>query len=227
MIIRREALNAALAATTADDTRYFLNAVQVNPDKHAIIATNGHILLVATDKAPQLNADFPIVPGAAFHGSPVAPVLIPADSCRAIVAAMPKRSSIPILGSAQLSTNGSPSTFTLASTDLAAPRIATIDTTDAGNFPAYERVMPKLDRPSVNVIMAVDVLEQLIKAAKAAQGSDKRTAKITFNVPTGKADLDMPKGSDDTQGRMVSSALGVTITGPDVTVTGAAMPCRL
>jgi hypothetical protein len=228
MIIRRETLNVALAATTADDTRYYLNAVQADPAKHHVVATNGHILLVATEANPWPDCDYPTILGAEYHDEPATPVLIDADTCRSLIAAMPKKSSLPILTCAQLSTNGSPSTFTVAATDLKARSVTVIDMAESrATFPTYERVMPKLDRPSVNVILAVDVLEQLIKAAKAANGSNKSTAKITFNVPTGKADLDMPKDSDDTQGRLVMSALGVTMTGPDVTVTGAAMPCRM
>lgn len=225
MMIRREALNAALAATTADDTRYYLHAVQVVPDQHAVVATNGHILLIAKDTAPQLNEDYPLVPGAPFNSSPTVPVLIAADTVRSIIAAMPKKSLLPILGCAQLSTNGTPQTFTLSATNLSAPCVATIDTSANGaggtsNFPNYERVMPKADRQSINVCMAVDVLEDLIKAAKAIKASAKNggAPKITFNVPTGKA---------DTQDGAVISALGISMIGETVTVTGAAMPCRM
>lgn len=207
MIIRRETLQAALAATTADNTRYFLNAVQAEPATHRVVATNGHILLIATDNHPMDDADFPVIAGAEFHGSPEGRIVLDADICKGMIATMPKKTPIPILKAAQLSVNGSPSTVTLAATDLQAPRVATINTADTRQFPAYERVMPTGD--SLPMCLAIDVLEQLIKAAKAV-GSKH----ITFDVPT-KYD----KG--------VMTAVGVTMLADDVTVTGCAMPCRI
>jgi DNA polymerase III sliding clamp (beta) subunit (PCNA family) len=213
MIIRRETLQAALAATTSDNTRYFLHAVQAEASANRVVATNGHILLIATDKSPMKDEDFPNVAGAEFHGSPEGAVLLDADVCKSLIATMPKKTSIPILQTAQLSVNGSPTTLTLAATDLKAPRVAAIDTKDAGLFPAYDRIMPKADRAGVKLCMAVDVLEQLIKAAKAVSSKH-----ITFDVPT--SDADVKSGA-------VISAAGVTMDGADVLVTGVAMPCRL
>jgi hypothetical protein len=213
MIIRRETLAAALAATTADNSRYFLHAVQAEPALHRVVATDGFILLIATDRSPMQDEDFPQVPGAPFHGNPEGRIVLDAEICRGMIATMPKKTPIPILKTAQLSVNGSESTVTLAATDLQAPRVATIDTTAAGQFPAYERVMPKADREGVKLCMGLPVLESLIKAAKAVG-----VQTITFDVPTG------PK---DTTDGAVSSPLGVTMNGADVTVTGCAMPCRL
>ncbi len=206
MIIRRETLQAALAATTSDNSRYFLNAVQAEPAHNRVVATNGHILLIATDNAAYKDEDFPQVPGAGFHGDPAGPVTLDADICKGMIAAMPKRPTLAILATAQLSVNGSPETVTLAATDLQAPRVATINTADAGRFPAWERVMPTGE--AITMCLAVDVLEQLIKASKAV-GSKH----ITFDVPTKHTN--------------VATALGVSMKGTDVTVTGCAMPCRI
>jgi DNA polymerase III sliding clamp (beta) subunit (PCNA family) len=223
MIIRREALQAALAATTDTDKRYDLHAVQVDPSKHAVIATDGHVLLIATDKSPQDDADFPLVPGAEFHGTPVAPVIVPADTVRAMIGTMPKRSTIPILGCCQLSTSGSESTATLTATDLSAPRIATLNREDAGQFPSYERVMPATDRPSIRLVLAVDVLEAIIKAAKAvsATGARAKSPMIHFDVPTGAKDRQKDGAQE------VISPVTITVNGVDVNVTGCAMPCSL
>ncbi len=210
MIIRREALNAVLPATTADDTRYFLHALLAEPANHRVIATNGHVMLFATDNEPQADADFPTVPGAEFHGDP-APICIDADIARSMIAAMPKRPTINILASAQLSQNGSEETATIAATNLSAPCTATIKRQEADQFPNYERVIPKADRAVVRVALGVPVLEALIKSAKAVCAKDKGV--ITFEIPT--------------EARDVVSVCSLTIKGETVTVTGLAMPCRL
>lgn len=214
MIIRREALNAVLPATTADDTRYYLNAVLAEPANNRVVATNGHVMLFATDNEPQADADFPQVPGADFHGNP-APICIPADIVRSMINAMPKKHYLPILTAAQLSQNGSEQTATIAATNLSAPCVATLKRDEQGRFPNYDRVIPKADRPVVRVALAVDVLETLIKSAKAVCGTGRGATKaiITFEVPTEKRD--------------VESACSVTVKGESVTVTGLAMPCRI
>ncbi len=209
MIIRRETLNAVLPATASDDSRYFLQGAQFEPASNRVIATNGHILLMAPDREPFPDDDFPAVPGAAFHGDP-APIVVPADVIKTMIATMPKRSTLPILHACQLSQNGSENTATITASDLTAPRTATINREDR-QFPAYDHVIPKLDRPSINVCLAVDVLEALCKSAKAVCGKGKPT--ITFNL-----------SSKNTE---VLDALGITIKGETVTVTGAAMPCRM
>jgi hypothetical protein len=213
MIIRRETLNAVLPATTSEDTRYHLNHVQFEPATNRVIATDGHVLLIATDRSPMADEDFPAVPGAEFHGNPE-PLAVSADILRAMLGTMPKKTPLPILQTCQLSRNGSDTTATLAATDLTAPRVATIERED-GRFPQYDRVIPSADRESVNVSLAVDVIEALIKSAKAICGTGKHTKKaiITFNVPIKETN--------------VIDALAVTIEGINVVVTGAAMPCRL
>ena len=212
MIIRRETLNAVLPATTADDTRYFLDAVLVEPTRHRAIATDGHIMIIATDNSPLADEDFPAIAGAEFHGDP-APIAIPAAIVRSMIATMPKKSSRPILATVQVGQNGSEETATIAATDLQAPRVATIAKDDR-RFPAYERVM-SVAAPSVKVAIAIDVLETLIKSAKAVCGTGKREKKpiVTFEVPIGAAE--------------VTTAIGFTVSGLDVTVTGVAMPCRI
>lgn len=221
MIIRREALQAAMAAVTADDTRYFLNAIQAEPDNNRLVSTNGHVLLIVTDTAPMDDADFPIVAGAEFHGNPDKPVLMPADIVTKMIKAMPKRSTLPILGAAQLARNGSPDTATLASTDLQAPTVATIKPSDA-TFPQYDRVLVTDEKlgDHVSLCLSVDVLETLCKAARAVQAGVKSTRSnpttITFDIPT-----------RSTKTKAVEDAVRVSMKGSDVSITGAAMPCRI
>lgn len=212
MIIRRETLLAALAATTPDDSRYFLQAVRIEPSADRVIATDGHVLLIATDRHPQADSDFPS--WIEHHGNPSAPVLVEADTIRALLATLPKRPTITILGSIQVSQNGSEESATLAATDLSAKNVATV--TDSGKqFPRYERVIPTFgeDKPSIRVRLGLPVLETLIKAAKAVSDVKHAAGSITFELSTKNPE--------------VIDAIGVSIEGRDVTVTGCAMPMRM
>jgi len=215
MIIRREAINAVLPATTEDDTRYYLKSVAVETDGR-LMATNGHILLIASDNAKQDDADFPTLPGAEYHGNPVGQTLIEASTLKRVVAAMPKRATMPILSSAQLSKNGSDQTATLASTDLQVPCIATITAT-GDRFPNVEQVLKSADAVDkrITLCLGVPVLEALIKSAKAIKGKGQQT--ITFEIPA--------NGQTMKHG-VVTDAVKVSMTGDDVTVHGLAMPCR-
>jgi DNA polymerase III sliding clamp (beta) subunit (PCNA family) len=232
MIIRRETLTAALAATTDDDTRYYLSAVQVDPKQKAVIATNGHVLLVCTDRNPQADEDFPSLPEAPFHGDPENPVLVPTSVVLSMLNTMPKKTPIPILRGCQVGRNGSDETATIAATDLQAKNIATLKD-DERKFPAYERVLPKADRKSIRVVLGIPVLETLIKAAKAVQVDKKGQGAITFDISIDPKDRAKITTNDPETGEVITvageaiSQLGITITGPDVTITGACMPCRV
>jgi hypothetical protein len=256
VIIRREVLKAVLPATTADDTRYMLNGVQIRPDG-AVVATDGHVLLIARDSHPQPDEEFPsggTLP--AFTGNPAAPIVVARDLINKLIAAMPKKSSIPILGSVQVSANGDGGAVVSAK-DLQVPCTVHVPKeTDGRQFPPYDRVLPADDRPELRVCLAVNVLEALIKAAKAVQGGEKLSTggTITFALPTepqhqGKrpAKHEYEESPDYAGGKdcpckhcgkisrehtepdgAVLGTIGITInTKNGITVHGVAMPCRL
>ena len=210
MLIKREALKATIPATTTSDTRYFTHSVQVEPSGR-VVATDGHILIVADDPDPQPDAEFPVVAGAPFHASPAKPFLLHVDIAKRLIAAMPKKATIPILQTVQASTNGSAQTVTVAATDLQAPMTATIHLDDQGQFPQYERILQRADEQTyVKVCMDVEVLETLIKAIKGINGKY-----VTFEVPNGKPEC--------------LEALRFAVKSPadTVQVSGLAMPCRI
>jgi DNA polymerase III sliding clamp (beta) subunit (PCNA family) len=215
MIIRREMLQAVLPATTSEEKRYFLDGVQAEPAKHRVVATNGHVLLIATDREPQADADFPIVPSAPFTEDPSS-AFIPSDICKAMIGTMPKKSTIPTLRSAQLSRNGSETTATIAATDLQSPRVATLSNDQ--QFPSYDRVLPAADRPEITLSLSVAVLKTLLDAANAIspKGSRRPTVHtITFGIPVTDA------------GKIVDTAITIKATSAEVELTGVAMPCRV
>lgn len=234
MLIRREALAAALVACTDDDSRYFLNSIAIDPDGR-VLATDGHILLIAKDDAVLPDEDFPFVGPevdgirtSLFHGNAAGQVLIPAELAKRLIAGTPKKSSIPVLSCVQIGQNGSATTVTAASTDLTVPTIVTINQAEtAGKFPNVDRVVPKVgpERPTVRVILSVEVLENLIKATKAANGKTKDLQTIAFDVPIGRNDRETDKqtgkpGVVDTAIAFDASAAG------DVHLSGVIMPCR-
>jgi hypothetical protein len=215
MIVRREAFAGALAATTADDTRYFLNAVQVRQNGD-VAATDGHVAFIVHDNRPMETADFPTVPGADIHGEPAQDVLVPFDTAKRLIGATAKgKRALPILAGIHVGRNGAEGVTVLAATDLAVPAVATIQHDPNGaRFPELDRVVPAADTARVRVSLAVPVLEAIIKAAKAVSGS-KRLQTITLQIPEA-----------DKQNAIVS-ALRLEIAGDDLTITGAVMPCRV
>lgn len=221
MILRRELLQAVVPATTdKEPARRALASVLVRPDGSAL-ATNGHLLLVATDAHPMPDTDFPVIPGAPFRGSPEQAVQVPTGVIAQLVKAMPKRSPIPILTCVQLSTseNGS-GNHTLAATDLDHPVTVTLRPTE-DHFPNADRPIEtakqKAEQGTISAILAVDALEKVCKAAKAV-GSDA----VTFTLPTqGNTSVEVCHGT-------VLDAIQLTCTGKDrdVELTGLLMPMR-
>lgn len=230
MIIRREALSAVLPAVTSDDTRYGLSRVRIEPSGR-VVATNGHVLLMADQTHAFPDEDFPFVPGAPFHGTPETAIHVDANTIKALIAATAKKATIPILQAIQVSRNGSDKTVTLSATDLSAPRVATVRTDEEIRYPEYARVIPadSPERPTVKVSLSVEVLETLIKAAKAVQ-TDKRTKIVELEIPIGRKDRSAPcQATGSNRPGEVISAVKVRIPGKgsDVDVHGVAMPCRM
>lgn len=225
MIIRRETIKAVIPATSHDDTRYFLTAVQIEPDG-TVVATNGHVLLTAKDRSAFVDADFPQTARTSTQPvpSPDKPVLLKAETAERLIGAMPKRSPIPILQAVQIAQDDK-GAYAVA-TDLQIP--VTVDLefpgeNDAGQFPSWRRVMPKDDQPYAAVKLGVPVLEALIKAAKAVTTQKVHSGPfITLEIPIA---LEAYAGKDHTKGLI--SAFRVRIAGTDVDVDGCAMPVRV
>jgi hypothetical protein len=208
MIIRREALKACLVATDAHETRYNLDAVQVLPDGR-LVATDGHLLLVARDKEPMKDEDFPSKDVPAFKGSPKTPVALPKAVVLKLIAAMPKGGTIPILGATQVGTNGN-GAYAVA-TDLETPLVATLPAPDA--FPDWPKVVPPANRKHLTLILTGTMLQQLAKAAAAVNGKYVR--------------LELPIDKKHHDERTIVDAVRVVISGDEVDIEGAAMPCRV
>lgn len=215
MIIRREALASALAAVTDDDTRYALGSVQIRQNGD-VAATDGHVALIVHDDRPMDTADFPDVAGADIHGELARDVSVPAATCKRLISATAKgKRAIPVLTGVRVGRNGADGVSVLAATDLAVPAVAILQVDPhAQAFPDLARVMPAADDTRVRLSMSVEVLESLIRAAKAI-GAGKRFQTINFQLPA---------ASEKTHA--IETTIRIEIKGADCSIVGAAMPCR-
>jgi hypothetical protein len=216
MIIRREALSSALAAVTDDDTRYCLGSVQIRQNGD-VAATDGHIALIVHDDRPMDTADFPIVPGADIHGELARDLSVPASTCKRLISSTQKgKRALPILTGVRVGRNGADGVSVLAATDLAVPAVVILQLDPhAQAFPDISRILPAADETRVRLSLSVEVLESLTKAAKAI-GAGKRFQAITLQLP-----------APNEKTNAIDSAIRVEIKGADLSITGAAMPCRL
>lgn len=219
MIIRREVLKAVQVATTKDDMRYALTHIQVQTDG-SCVATDGHVLLKGKDRYPHDAADYPTANLPEFSGEPTAPVLIPGDVVTRLIAGTPKKTPCDILKAIRVGVNGGPDKVYAVSTDLQTPTVYAVPTDERPQFPAWERVIPKDRENTRTVCLGVDVLETLIKAAKAA-GSKS----ITFELPTEAKHYDRDKQTGVIKG--LGDSIPVTFNGSDVDLTGVVMPMRI
>jgi hypothetical protein len=218
MIVRRELLTAAMAATDANDTgRYFGNTIQIRRSGD-VVGTDGHIAVIVRDAHPFDPAEFPIVPGADIHGELAADLVVPVPTCKRLIGATAKgKRALPILSGIQIGRNGSEGVSVLAATDLSVPAVATIQQDPGQTYPAIDRVVPAADADLVRVTLAVPVLEAMIKACKAVSGS-KALQSVTLQIPK--------PGEKDKN--VIVNALRLEIAGDSgISVTGAVMPCRL
>jgi hypothetical protein len=219
MIIRREALKAALHCATADDSRYFLHGVHILPDG-TVEATDGSILVRVHDRYAYAVEDFPAVPGV---GSPFTPppangTIIPADIAKKLIAATAKKSTIPILTAVKVGTVDG-HTYAVA-TDLEAPLVVCLDrVNEEMRFPETDRVLIK-DKARTGVIKLTLSAEML--ATLAALGREIGWAKSTNAVT-----LEIPTEAKDRTEDQLHSQIRFTAQGSDLSIEGVVMPCRV
>jgi hypothetical protein len=198
--------------------------MQIRPDG-TVAATNGHSALIVRDGSPFPDSDFPSGDArgtgrlAPFKGNPATPILLSGERAASLIKVMPKRATIPILAAVQMSTNGDEGGAVFSATDLSAAVVAHVPADQAvGNFPALDKVWPADKRPEVSLTLTVDMLEDLITAAKAIH-PDKGVRGITFGIPISKPNVDAE--------RHVISAVRVTMASGGLSIDGVVMPCRL
>lgn len=153
MLLNRSTLKLA-SLTSKEASRYTLQGIYIE-DKQATV-TDGHILVTVTHSNTAHTEDhFPATDGlehAKVTGD--AAVLVHRDAALAALKLLPKRSSIPVLQHAAMSTDGKLFVNTLDSVQSFKHELI-------GQFPNYRAVLPK-DEPIAEVCFNAKLLKQLV-----------------------------------------------------------------
>ena len=226
MLITRDVLKAIAVATTSDETKYQLSSLLIEPDGR-VVATDGHILLVASQSTPLPDADFPSAGVPVFAGNPKTAVLLPTDTAARLIGATSRgKPTIPALTHIQVGCTDDGKAYATA-TDLAVPvSVPLVANGGDATFPAYARALPPADRPHHTVMLAGKVLAQLAKVA-AILGNTKDTTKgtVRFEIPSDPKAYAAVAGTE-ARG-CLELAIRIVIHGQDgVEIVGAVMPCR-
>ena len=222
MLVKRELLKALLQATTDEDTRYFLSAVQVKPDG-TVTATNGHMLLIGKETGVvTADAAFPDkglpVPRATLSK----PVLLSVSLIQKLLKVMPtKPKADAVLSSILVAENDKAEAFA-AATDLETPFVAWLNSEEQA-FPTVEKVLVDRDRRHVKLTLNADLLQRLAKAAQAVTG--RKEAAITFEVQTQRKHWFEAKDTTVKSGH-INDQVPFTISSSEFDVEGVIMPMR-
>ena len=213
MLISRNALSIAkVAAADADDPTRGLNVLHVEPDGR-VVATNGHLLIVATDRRREPSEDFPSAGLPELAAELPAAVDIPVSVVDRLIKTIPKKQTIPVLGFVNVGVNGDGKQAYAVATDLEYPTIAKLEQ-PARRFPDWERVLPKTeDQEIVKLLISADMLADLAKMAATCRAHKHAIGAVTFEIPIGEPEI-------------LSAVRFTCGQGSDVDVHGVLMPCR-
>ena len=172
-LISRCQLQGALACLSDDDTRYALTSINIRPE--CVEATNRHVLVqIPHDKLDP--ADFPLVPGAPTEAPDT--FLLPGDTAKALLKALPKKSTTLILTYAQVGVREG--SVVGAVTDLDTATVPTARLPES-TFPNSSKAIPQRTAPLF--ALGAPALERLLKVAKA---TDKVLPRLMFYAPKDK-----------------------------------------
>jgi hypothetical protein len=197
-MLTRANLNIA-ALVSKEESRFTLNGILVTPD--CTVETDGHQLVKVTTPDKFDTKSLPDIPGLKHANRSFAPFILRAADALAIAKTIPKKSTIPVLTHAfigkpvtskpvQVEGETAPdlspkTTVPVGTTDLDSPKVVQV-TPLSGNFPDYNRVMPKREDTDFCVTfdcnLLVPVLQQIIDLHKGA-GDRSAHADFRFQRP--------------------------------------------
>lgn len=171
MLINRANLSVRHAASNDPDRAARMSVVLVEPDG-TTVATDAH-MLARVSPCPLEDADFPVLPNTMPLSEPKQ-VFFSLEMAKGILKALPKRSVVPALETAQIGLSSSGDVIASV-TDL--QRVQTFATEKDFAFPNYQAVFPKgkpvkIDGIGFNVLLLANVLAIVkdFKDAKADPG---------------------------------------------------------
>lgn len=164
-------------------SRYTLNSILVTQDE--TVATDGHRLVrVSVDKSIAVD-QFPVKEGAAFTANDdYKPFLLPADTAKAIVKAIPRKSTLPALSCVAIDGKATDSNGDahLAVNDLETFQPFTVRKPE-GQFPNWQAVMPKVENAKFTIAVNAKYLAELARAA-AAFVADEPNQRVVLRFDT-------------------------------------------
>jgi len=151
MLLSKAELNLGNLAPK-EESRYTLQSIAV--EKDCTVTTNGHYLVTVTHGA-LADVDYPVTNGLEHVTVNGKPKLIHRDAAIAALKALPRKTTIPILGNAALGADGK-----LYVNDL--ENVQAFGKEVTGQFPNWQAVMPKPDdKPIVKIGLASGYLRLL------------------------------------------------------------------
>jgi hypothetical protein len=176
MLLNKVSLNLALLASQ-EESRYALQAIAVEPEVCCV--TNGHYLVTVAHQTAVPVEQFPQTDGlesATVKGT----VLIARDAAISAAKAIPNKTTLPVLKTAALGTDGKLYVNQLDS-------VQSFKGEASGTFPNWRMVMPN-GKPVTEICISADYLETLAKFIRANSGNVKgRATAVRLTVyPDGK-----------------------------------------
>ena len=176
-----------------EESRYTMQAIQVTPE--ATIATNGYYLAwVSTSRMSPEN--FPVVEGFDGGQKDFQPFLLDLGSAKQISKALPKNTTIPVLGFAAIHTteDGDGKVHPqICVADLERPQVFHPKVPD-GKFPNYQAIMPKIEDEMFSIALDADYLVTIAKAFAAFVPGKGRRVVLRFYKPDEAVRLDATNG---------------------------------
>jgi hypothetical protein len=211
-----------------DESRFTLNAIYVTPE--ATVETDGHQLVMVT--TPDIDAEsFPATPGVT-PTKKFKPFLLDAETALKIAKAIPRKTTLPVLACVAIGSESDkeppkaakgedqqPGTAVLAVNNLESPQVFQPKKMK-GNFPDYERVIPKpgseFFQVGFDLNILVPVLERFQKFLKPDRNI-KPPAPVSFQFQ---------QPTEGSSGAINHNALRLDAENDGQKMTAVVMPLR-
>lgn len=190
-------LNVAKLCST-EKTRFTINGILVTPKE--TVSTDGHRMTIVTTPKNLDAASYPMLDNFTAVNEWDGFILPQVDALE-IAKALPKKSTFPILNNAAIGLKDAEATFVpVAVTDLERKRIF-MPTPLKGNFPDFERVIPRggpTFEVTLNAKYVKDAMDQLIPFV------DQRSHAVTLVMREATGAIEIRGRNGDTEQEMIN-----------------------
>lgn len=196
--------NLAIASLASkDQSRFTLNGILVRPD--CTVVTDGHQLTMVTTPKDDIES-FPELPGAAPACRDFKPFILPSAAAADVAKSLPKgrkTKTLPILNNAAVSADTREGDYAvLMTTDLETARPFRVRKM-AGNFPDFERVIPKRSDSTFRIRFNAELLVRVLNQCVSLMSEERiPMVELSFTDSAGPVRIDCE--SADTGQKMTS-----------------------